>query len=111
MNRVGCISDYHHRNIVFIKWLKENYQGYHDLVVFDLSAEQMSNRRVYFRAKQDLQYNILNPKFMQLLRRCFSPELFWDSSMVGTWRGEQWSGYSNIWDHEHNMTLAFGVHE
>ena len=65
-NRVECVSDYRRRNIVLIKWLKENYQGYHNLVVFDLSAEHMSNRRVYFTAKQDLQYNILNPKFMQL---------------------------------------------
>ena len=59
---IGCLPDYRRRITKFIEWLiNNNYNDYHDEVVFDLSPEQKANKTVYpGNCTQDLRYDRLN---------------------------------------------------
>ena len=65
-NTAKCAPNYRNRLNHVIKFWKENYPGYYDEVVFDLSEEQKRDKHRYWTATQDLRYELLNPKLMKL---------------------------------------------
>ena len=63
---IKCIPTYRSNNKKFIQWLKDNYPGHYDALVFELSPEQKANTRVYPKSTHDLRYNLLSPDVVKL---------------------------------------------
>ena len=62
---VQCVPDYRNRQKKMIAFWKAHYPAYYEQVVYNLSAEQRSDRRRYHTSTQDVRYDRLNPKFMK----------------------------------------------
>ena len=65
-HKIKCIPNYRNRVMQLIRFLKEYYPAYAEVVVFELSQEQRQNKKTYHTSTHDLKYNILNPKYQQL---------------------------------------------